>query len=225
MTGYADMLKKSFLEGYASSELTVKSIIVCMLVTLLIVIYIFILYRLINRQAFYNRNFNISLLAMAIITAAIILTIQSSIIISLGMVGALSIVRFRTAVKDPMDLVFLFWSISVGIICGAGFAIIALTASLVLTIAILIADKLPIAKAPQILLVNADSFENETEIMEIIKKYCSLYKVKARNLTKEHLDMAIEVRVKEEANLVKELLKIEQVASASLVAHDGEVTF
>ena len=225
MMQYADIFKKSFLEGYASSGLSVKSIIVCMLVTLAIAIYIFILYRLINRQSFYNKNFNISLLAMAIITAAIILTIQSSIIISLGMVGALSIVRFRTAVKDPMDLVFLFWSISVGIICGAGFAVIALTASLVLTFAILLEDNLPIAKAPQILLVNTDNFENETPIMEIIEKYCSLYKVKARNLTKEHLDMAIEVRVKEEGKLVKELMELNQVTSASLVSHDGEVTF
>ena len=220
-----DILKDSIVEGYASSTLSVKSIIVCMVITFLISIYIFILYRVINRQAFYNKNFNISLPAMAIITAAIILTIQSSIIISLGMVGALSIVRFRTAIKDPMDLVFLFWSISVGIVCGAGFAIIAVIASAVLTCGILLADYLPIAKAPQILLINSESFENEKEIMEIVKKYCSLHKVKARNLTIDHLDMAIEVRVKEEAALVTELMKTENVVSASLFAHDGEVTF
>lgn len=196
-----------------------------MVITILISAYIFILYRVINRQSFYNKNFNISLPAMAVITAAIILTIQSSIIISLGMVGALSIVRFRTAIKDPMDLVFLFWSISVGIVCGAGFAVIAVIASLVLTCGILLANWLPIAKAPQILLVNSDSFENEKEIMEIVGKYCSLHRVKARNLTKDHLDMAIEVRVKEEAQLVKELMKLKAIVSASLIAHDGEVTF
>ena len=220
-----DVLKKSFVEGYAASALSIKSIIICMLVTLLISAYIFILYRVVNRQAFYNKNFNISLPAMAIITAMIILTIQSSIIISLGMVGALSIVRFRTAVKDPMDLVFLFWSISVGIVCGAGFAIIAVIASIVLTCGILLADYLPIAKAPQILLVNSGTFENEKEIMEVVGKYCTLHKVKARNLTKDHLDMAIEVRVKDEAGLVTELMKKEHVLSASLVSHDGEVTF
>ena len=142
---YGDIFRKSFFEGYASSALSVKSIMICMAVTILISAYIFILYRLINRQSFYNKNFNISLPAMAIITAAIILTIQSSIIISLGMVGALSIVRFRTAIKDPMDLVFLFWSISVGIVCGAGFAIIAVIASIALTCAILLADHLPIS--------------------------------------------------------------------------------
>ena len=151
---YIDIFKKSFLEGYASSNLTVKSILVCMAITILISAYIFFVYRLINRNSFYNKNFNMSLPAIAIITAAIILTIQSNIVISLGMVGALSIVRFRTAIKDPMDLVFLFWSISVGIICGAGFAVIAVIASAALTVGLLIADRIPIARAPQILLVN-----------------------------------------------------------------------
>lgn len=221
----SDILKKSFFEGYASSGLSVKSIVVCMVITVLIAAYIFILYRLINRSSFYNKNFNIALPALAIITVAIILTIQSSIVISLGMVGALSIVRFRTAIKDPMDLVFLFWSISVGIVCGAGFSIIAVIASAVLTIGILLADWLPIAKAPQILLVNSSVYENEGNIMEIVQKYCSLHKVQARNLTKDHLDMAIEVRVKEEAALVTELMALEHIVSASLIAHDGEVTF
>ncbi|GFI17975.1 hypothetical protein IMSAG249_02152 [Lachnospiraceae bacterium] len=222
---YIDIFKKSFLEGYASANLTVKSILVCMLVTILISAYIFMIYRIINRNAFYNKNFNMSLPAIAVLTAAIILTIQSNIVISLGMVGALSIVRFRTAIKDPMDLVFLFWAISVGIICGAGFAVIAVIASAVLTAGLLLADYLPVAKSPQILLVNSSTFESEENIMEIVKKYCSLYKIKARNLTQDHLDMAIEVKVKEEGNLVKELMRVGSVTSASLVAHDGEVTF
>lgn len=222
---YVDIFKKSFLEGYASSTLTVKSILLCIVITLAISAYIFLVYRIANRNSFYNKNFNMSLPAIAIITAAIILTIQSSIVISLGMVGALSIVRFRTAIKDPMDLVYLFWAISVGIICGAGFAVIAVIASVVLTIGIIIMDRLPIAKASQILIVNAASYEKEDVIMDSVKKYCSLYKVKARNLTSDHLDMAIEVRAKEEGKLVKELMEVETVTSASLVAHDGEVTF
>ena len=222
---YVDIFKKSFLEGYASSTLTVKSILLCIVITLAISAYIFLVYRIANRNSFYNKNFNMSLPAIAIITATIILTIQSSIVISLGMVGALSIVRFRTAIKDPMDLVYLFWAISVGIICGAGFAVIAVIASVVLTIGIIIMDRLPIAKASQILIVNAASYEKEDAIMDTVKKYCSLYKVKARNLASDHLDMAIEVRAKEEGKLVKELMEVETVTSASLVAHDGEVTF
>ena len=117
-----DLIMKSFLEGYATSELNVGTMFFCMGIAAAIGLYIFLIYKLVNKNSFYNRNFNISLIALTVITAAIILTIQSNIVVSLGMVGALSIVRFRTAIKYPMDLVFLFWSISVGIICGAGFA-------------------------------------------------------------------------------------------------------
>ena len=164
-------------------------------------------------------------MALGIITSAIILTIQSNIVVSLGMVGALSIVRFRTAVKDPMDLVFLFWSISVGIMCGASCFGIAVIYSIIVTIGILVAEWLPIAKAPQILLVNSNNHSNEKQILEVVKKHCSLYKVRARNLTKEHLDMAIEIKVKDECSLVNTLIELDHVTSASLVAHEGEVTF
>lgn len=222
---FADIFKTSFLEGYTSGNLSWKAAAVIIVITALISAYIFITYRMINKKSFYNKSFNASLPALAIITAAIILTIQSNIVVSLGMVGALSIVRFRTAIKDPMDLVFLFWAISVGIMCGASCFAVAITTSIVVTIGILIAEWLPIAKAPQILLINSDDHKNEKEILKQVKKYCSLYKVKARNLTKDHLDMAIEVRVKEEGELVSSLIELENVISASLLAHDGEVTF
>ena len=222
---FSDVLKKSFLEGYASTGISVKSIVVCLLITALIATYIFIVYRYINRKAFYNKNFNISLPALAIITAAIILTIQSSIIISLGMVGALSIVRFRTAIKDPMDLVFLFWAISVGIITGAGYAIIAVVASVILTVIIILLNNASIIKEPMILLINSSVLSNEDDIMNVVKEYCALYKVKARNLSQDHLDMAIEVKAKEESKLILTLMQLENITSASLLSHDGEVTF
>ena len=220
-----DVFTNAFLEGYASKTLTVRSVVVCMIVTALISMYVFFVYRLVNRKSFYNRNFNAALPAIAIVTAAIILTIQASIVVSLGMVGALSIVRFRTAIKEPLDLLFLFWSISIGIICGAGFAMIAVIASLFVTGLILLIERLPIAKAPRILLVNATDPDTEADILSVVKKYCSLYKVRARNLSAGHIDMALEVRTKEESTLVKELMKVNNVTSASLVAHDGEVTF
>lgn len=222
---FVDIFKSSFLEGYSANTLSTKAIIMIVLITALISAYIFVTYRLINRKSFYNKSFNASLPALAIITAAIILTIQSNIVVSLGMVGALSIVRFRTAIKDPMDLVFLFWSISVGIMCGASCFSVAIITSVIVTICILAADWLPIAKAPQILLINSDDYNQEKEILKVVENYCSLYKVKARNLTKEHLDLAIEVKVKEEGELVNALIELKNVTSASLVSHDGEVTF
>jgi hypothetical protein len=196
-----------------------------MLITVLIAAYIFMIYRILNRNAFYNRNFNLSLVAMAVITAAIILTIQSNIVISLGMVGALSIVRFRTAIKDPMDLVFLFWAISAGIICGAGFAIVAVISSVVLTVIVLLFERIPVGTAAVVLLVNTTDYKTESQIMDIVESYCSMYQVKARNLTKAKLDMAIEVKTEQGAALVEKLMDLECMTSASLVDHDGEVTF
>lgn len=222
---FADIFKKSFLEGYASSQIGIAEIVICMLITVLIAAYIFMVYRILNRNSFYNRNFNLSLIALAVITAAIILTIQSNIVISLGMVGALSIVRFRTAIKDPMDLVFLFWSISIGIICGAGFAVVAVIASVIITVIVLLFERISVDKAAVILLVNTTDYKTESRIMDIVESHCSMYKVKARNLTKSKLDMAVEVKTDKGAGLVEQLMDLECVTSASLVDHDGEVTF
>ncbi len=222
---FVDIFKKSFLEGYASVRIDVAQIVICMLITVLISSYIFLIYKAINKNAFYNRNFNLSLIALSVITAAVILTIQSNIVISLGMVGALSIVRFRTAIKDPMDLVFLFWSISVGIICGAGFAVVAVVASIVITVIILLVDRAPSGAPAVILLVNASDYKTEGRIMEIVEKHCGMSKVKARNLTKDKLNMAVEVKTGAGGSLVEELMDLESVTSASLVDHDGEVTF
>lgn len=222
---FIDIFKKSFLEGYASVRIDVAQIVICMVITVLIAAYIFLIYRMVNKNAFYNRNFNLSLIALAVITAAVILTIQSNIVISLGMVGALSIVRFRTAIKDPMDLVFLFWSISAGIICGAGFAVVAVVASIVITVIILLFDRVPAGATAVILLVNTSDYKTEGRIMEIVEKHCRMFQVKARNLTKDKLNMAVEVQTQEGGRLVEELMDVESVTSASLVDHDGEVTF
>ena len=124
-----------------------------------------------------------------------------------------------------MDLVFLFWSISVGIICGAGFAVVAVVASTVITVIILMFERMPESAAPVILLVNASDYGAEKRILEIVAKYCKTQQVKARNLTKDKLNMAIEVKTSEGGALVGELMGLESMISASLVDHDGEVTF
>ena len=194
-------------------------------VTCILACYVFLIYRLMTRKSFYSKGFNVSLAAMSVITAAIILAMQSNLVISLGMVGALSIVRFRTAIKDPMDLVFLFWSISIGIICGAGLYEVALLTCLVVTILILVLENLPASRAPMMLVVNVTDVDKEDAVLDIVKKYSNYYKVKSRNLTAGTLDMVVEVRVKEESAFVKEVSAVDTVLSASLIAHDGEVTF
>ena len=223
---FGKIFKKSFLEGYAGSSIDTTSVAMTLIFTCILALYIYCVYRLITRKTFYSKNFNISLVALAIITSAIILTIQSSIVISLGMVGALSIVRFRTAIKEPLDLVFLFWSISLGIICGAGLIKIAILVSLLLTVVIFILDKLPMTKMPMILVVNSDMIDKQSQaILETVKKYSKHYKVKSRNITDGQLDMVIEIKTSEDEALVNEISALKNIHSVSLLSHDGEVTY
>ena len=223
--GFKDVFKKSFLEGFTSMDITTAKIVATLFVSALLALYVFAIYRLVTRKVFYSKNFNISLAAMSIITAAIILAMQSNLVISLGMVGALSIVRFRTAIKDPMDLVCMFWSISIGIICGAGLYEVALVTSVAVTVFILVLDMIPVSKAPMMLVINSSQMDGEQQILDIVGKYSKSYKVKSRNLSKGRLDMVVELRVKDESALVSEVAALEGMIGASLIAHDGEVTF
>ena len=161
---------------------------------------------------------------MSIITAAIILTVQSSVVISLGMVGALSIVRFRTAVKDPMDLAFLFWAISVGIICGAGLVEIAIILSLIATAVIFVLDRIPVLKAPMILVINSD-INSDDVIRSVIRSNTNNYEEKSRVLTDDNMELVYELRIKDASELSHALSEIEGVSSVSILSHEGEVSF
>ena len=223
--GFKEVFKKSFLEGFNGIDITTAKIAATLFVTALLALYIFAIYRLVTRKVFYSKNFNIALAALSLITAAIILAMQSNLVISLGMVGALSIVRFRTAIKDPMDLVFLFWSISIGIICGAGLYEVALVTSVAVTVFILVLDMIPVSRAPMMLVVNSSKMDDEQTVLDVVGKYAKSYKVKSRNLSKGRLDMVVELRVKDESGLVSEVAALDGMIGASLIAHDGEVTF
>lgn len=222
---FSDIFKKSFLDGFSATDINIYTATVAMMVTCVLALYIFVVYRILTRKTFYSKNFNISLAGIALITSGIILTIQSSLVVSLGMVGALSIVRFRTAIKDPMDLMFLFWSIAVGIICGVGMAEIAIILSIIMTVGIIVLNGLPVAKAPLIFVVNASALDAELIIMSTVKKYAKHATIKSRNMTKSSLDLIVELRTAEGSKLVREVLEIPSVMSASLLTHDGEVTF
>lgn len=221
---FSDVLKKSFLNGLNYTDIDIKAVTVTLLISLLMSLFIFFIYRVSTRKTFYSKSFNISLVAMTIMTTAIIVAVQSSVVISLGMVGALSIVRFRTAIKNPMDLFFLYWSIGVGIICGAGLYEVSIIVSIIITLALLLLELLPVTAAPMILVVNCTECTLEAKVVREIKKHCRYYKVKSRNITSASLDLVIEVRCKKEAELVLAVSQIEGVSMASLLSHDGEVT-
>lgn len=222
---FKDIFKKSFLEGFSGSEIDLITILAALGIACVLAFYIFLVYRVVTRKTFYSKSFNLSLAGITVITAALILTMQSSVVLSLGMVGALSIVRFRTAIKDPMDLMFLFWGISVGIICGAGLAQIAVILSLVVTLGVFILERFPVAKAPMLLVVNCTNADGEDEVVSAVKEFGGHYTVKSRNITEQALDLVIELRTDKGKELVKKVAALEFVSSVSLLSHDGEATF
>ena len=222
---FADIFKSSFLRNYSFADLNIRSIVMSIGLCCIFALYLFFVYRLVTRKTFYDKNMNISMAVISVIVCGIVLTIQSSIVVSLGMVGALSIVRFRTAIKNPMDLIFLFWSISIGIICGAGLPGIAVIVSFAVTGGIVFLNLLPVAKAPMLLIVNASEPSARSGILDAVQKNTSAYTVKSQTIEKNRLDMVIEVRVKSDADLIYAVSSVTYVTRSSMVSHDGEVTF
>ena len=220
--GFVELINKTLFEGYSSMDIQVSAVLTCLLFTAIISLYVFGVYKVMHRNTFYNFNFNLSLLMLSLITAAIILTIQSSVVVSLGMVGALSIVRFRTAIKDPMDLAYLFWSISIGIICGAGLAIIAIIMSLGATVIMVVFEKLYVPSTMTVLVVNAKR-NVEDEVMEILKDRTRYSHTRARNFAHESVNMAIELRTNVPEEIVEEVMKLDGVVTASLVDQGEQV--
>lgn len=220
---FNDIFKSSFLENV--SEFSILDTLIGLAVALMIGLFIFIIYKKTLTGVLYSSGFALTLVGLSLVTTLVIMAVTSNVVLSLGMVGALSIVRFRTAIKEPMDLMFLFWSISVGIICGAGLAQVAVILSVVMTLGILILDRLPVARAPMIFVVNADNFDAEDAVVETVRKYAKHYRIKSRNLAENSLDLVLELRTDEGGKLVREVMGLAGVTSASLLAHDGEVTF
>lgn len=221
---FSDIFRQSFLREF-SSNYSNSTMLFFLLVAAILGLYIFLIYRIITKKSFYNKNFNLSLWVMTVATAAIIITISSNIILSLGMVGALSIVRYRTAIKDPMDLVFLFWAVSTGIICGAGISIIAVALAIFITIGLFILDKLPMPQAMKIMTISATDINCEAEIMEAMKSYCKVFKVKSRSLSAGMLNIVMEYNSTDEKACTDAIVAIKSVTSVSTLSHDGEVTF
>ena len=220
---FNDIFKSSFLENV--SEFSILDTLIGLAVALVIGLFIFIIYKKTLTGVLYSSGFALTLVGLSLVSTLVIMAVTSNVVLSLGMVGALSIVRFRTAIKEPMDLMFLFWSISVGIICGAGLAQVAVILSVVMTLGILILDRLPVARAPMIFVVNADNFDAEDAVVETVRKYAKHYRIKSRNLAENSLDLVLELRTDEGGKLVREVMGLAGVTSASLLAHDGEVTF
>lgn len=219
---FKDVISEKLLNGFGGTDLTVAEIALTLGITFIIALYLFVVYRVITENAFYSKNFNISLVAMALVTAGIIMAMQSSLVISLGMVGALSIVRFRTAIKEPLDLMFLFWSIGSGIICGAGLYKVAIVLAVCVTCAIVILKLIPEGKSGQMLFVSHSSDVTKEQIEKAVANFGKVLGVKSTNVTSTGVNSVYEVRINNPEGMVNALKALNGMNSVSLMAHDGE---
>ena len=220
-----DMIKNSVLEKFNMADLTTTSIVVTLGMAAVMGLFIHLFYRVTTKQGFYNRGFNCALATLPVITAGIMLAMQSNLVISLGMVGALSIVRFRNAVKDPLDLTYLFWSISVGIVAGAGLFELVVLLSLCVTALVSMLNLLPIMRAPCLLVVSCDGATEESELLSAIKNHARHFKIRSCNRTKNETGWIFELRVKDSSALLQDVIQTSGVYSANVLSHDGEVRF
>jgi hypothetical protein len=222
--GFNDIFKKGFLTSYANTEITFRYAVLAMLICLVISLVICGVYYFKSRKYFFSKEFAVSLVALSVITVSVILTIQASVVVSLGMVGALSIVRFRTAIKNPLDLVFLFWSIATGIICGAGLYFIALPLTLILGIAILLSDEVPGVSRNRILVLDGSYPYDEAQTMNIVRKYAKWYNVRTESVHNDGVNLIVEVRrVKDGAGLIRELRQTGAFHDVALLTQEGTV--
>ncbi len=221
--GFNDIIKNSVLKAFSTPGFSTTNAVLSLCICFSIAVYIYFVYRFICRTTFYDKSFNVSMAMVSVMVTGIIIAMQSNLIISLGMVGALSIVRFRTAIKEPMDLLFLFWSISTGIICGSNLYELGILVALVCTMGILLLQVIPIRTSPYLVIINAQNKTAESEILAIIQKYSPRYKIDSKNIGQHGMDLIVEIRSKHANELVDELSEIALVTSASLLYHDSPV--
>lgn len=208
-----------------SAGMSYKRMIFSLIFATLLSLYIFFVYRMTSKESFYSKSFNITLPVITVLTAAIVIAMQANLVVSLGMVGALSIVRFRTALKDPMDLAFTFWSITTGIISGTEIYGLAILTAIIVTLAIFLLDRIDLKEAPRLLVVNGTNEAYEQELITILEEYAVPYKVKSRNMNKGSLDIIYEVQTDAGETLVHEISAIDSIFNVSILDHDGSLRY
>ena len=219
METFSDIFKKSFMEG-STTQISIPGIFLVLGLSLVVAGYIYIVYKKCYIGVIYSHNFNVALAMMTIISAMIIATISSNITLSLGMVGALSIVRFRTAIKDPIDLIFLFWAVAAGITVGARLWVMVLLGNLCIGLAFMFMTKLKRKDVIYLLVISYDdeAFPAVNAVLQTFKSVLRS-KISRNGLT----EMTVEIIMSDEnTQFTEKLTAIPQVHSVSLVTYSGE---
>ena len=221
MTTFNDLFKSSFLEKVSS--FSALDMVIAMALALALGLFIFLVYKKTFSGVMYSQSFGVSLVGMTLITTLIILAITSNVVLSLGMVGALSIVRFRTAIKEPIDIVFLFWAISAGIVLGAGLIPLAVFGSVFVGLILLALVNKKSRENPYILALACDDEKAEQEAAALTASSVRRCVTKSKTVSSAGIELTLEVRLEStSAGFVNRLAQIPGVRSAVLVSYNGD---
>jgi len=216
-----ELLEFTYLNRAATYS--IPDILVALAISLALGLFIFVVYTKTFKGVMFSSSFGISLIAMSMITTLVILTVSSNLVMTLGMIGALSIVRFRTVVKEPLDLVYLFWSITAGIIVGAGLLPLAIIGSLVIGLLLFIFVNRKIHDTPYIVVISCSGEQAEAQSLHVLKGQTKKHVVKAKSVTRDGVELTVEVRLKESSSqFMNALLGVEGINNATLVSYNGE---
>ena len=218
---FNDIFKSSFLEQVTSFSVT--DMLISLALAFVIGLFIYEIYKITYRGVMYSRSFGLTLLALAMITDLAIMTVTSNVVLSLGMVGALSIVRFRTAIKEPLDIAFLFWSIVVGIMLGAGMIPLAVFGSLILGLIFYLFTRQKKNTVPYILVLQCENDNAEAEALAKLNSYVKKHVIKSKTVSAAGIELTVETNLDgTEAAFLNDLQKVGGVSAATLVSYNGE---
>lgn len=221
MNTFQDIFKSGFLESV--TEFSLVDTLVGMAFAVAIGLFIFVVYKKTFAGVMYSTGFAMTLIGLALVTALVIMAVTSNVVLSLGMVGALSIVRFRAAIKEPMEIVYLFWSIAAGIVIGAGMIPLAVLGSGMIGCILLLFSNRKIHENPYILILDCGDERAEDSAMAIAREAVARLSVKSKTVNAAGIELTMEIRMKDgETAFVNRLNAVDGVGSATLVSYNGE---
>ena len=218
---FQDIFKSSFLENINS--VTILDMVIALALAFGLGLFIFLIYKKTFSGVMYSASFGVTLVALTMITTLVILAVTSNVVLSLGMVGALSIVRFRTAIKEPLDIAFLFWAIAVGIVLAAGMIPLAVMGSVVIGIVLLVFVNKKSHVRPYMVVLQCEGFEAETQAQTLLAQHAEKCVVKSKSARKDAVELHLEIRLKSDnTDFVNALADLPGVHSAVLVSYNGD---
>lgn len=218
---FNDIFKSSFLESI--SEFSVTDTLIGLAFALAIGLFIFVIYKKTLTGVMYSSGFALTLVGLSLVTTLVIMAVTSSVVLSLGMVGALSIVRFRAAIKEPVEIVFLFWSLAAGIVIGVGMIPLAVIGSAIIGVILLLFANRKLHESPYLLVVNCADEDAEKAALDIVGKSTKHCLVKAKTVNASGIELTAELRTRDgETAFLNELTRLPGIGNATLVSYNGE---